>query len=35
MHCKIQNAEFAVGDGRKLCYRPGIVDSVVSGKYTV
>ncbi|KAG2212623.1 hypothetical protein INT47_000599 [Mucor saturninus] len=30
MHCKIQNAEFSIGDGRKLCYRPGIVDSIVS-----
>lgn len=34
LHCNFKNMDLMLGDGRKMCYRPGVIDTVISGKYT-
>ncbi|CAO3648060.1 unnamed protein product [Mucor hiemalis] len=29
-HCKIKNVDLMLGDGKKMCYRPGAIDTIVS-----
>lgn len=30
-HCELKNVDLMLGDGRKLCFRDGLIDSIVSG----
>lgn len=34
LHCNFKNMDLMLGDGRKMCYRPGVIDTIISGKYT-
>ncbi|CAO0789958.1 unnamed protein product [Mucor circinelloides] len=32
-HCELKNVDLMLGDGRKLCFRDGLIDSIVSGMF--
>ncbi|GAA5811262.1 hypothetical protein MFLAVUS_004695 [Mucor flavus] len=30
LHCNFKNMDLMLGDGRKMCYRPGVIDTIIS-----